>query len=234
MLQALNPVNIWRDISNLSKWGRFFAPVACAIIWYVCVINRAPWWEMIASISGVMCVLLVADRRNTNYFWGLINCSLYGYMAYKNGIYGDAGLNWLVYVPFQFIGMYMWSRQGASEDDGSVIAKRLNVPELAFCVFGTATAISITSFALYKNGGAQPLLDATTTVMALVATFLMAYKYREQWLCWILVNIISIVMWTKTYLAGNGEGVAALAMWVAFFANSCYGYYNWSKQQKGA
>lgn len=233
MFKALNPARVLHDLSNMSAWGRFFAPVASIIIWFVCVGNNVPWWEMIASISGVLCVLMVADRRNTNYFWGLINCSLYGMIAYNNGIFGDAALNWGIYIPFQFIGMYMWSRSDATDAEGDVIAKRLTLPQLTMCVFTTFAMIGLFSILLSNGGGAQPMLDATTTTLALVATFLMAYKFREQWICWILVNLTSIVMWAKTYMAGDGEGVAALAMWVAFFANSCYGYYNWSKQQKG-
>ena len=40
-------------------------------------------------------------------------------------------------------------------------------------------------------------MDATNVVLSVAATILMAKRYTEQWLCWILVNISGIAMWSK-------------------------------------
>ena len=52
----------------------------------------------------------------------------------------------------------------------------------------------------------------------------MVLRYREQWLLWIVLNIISIALWA--------ENTAMYVMYSAYLLNSLYGYYNWSKLQK--
>ncbi|EUJ37880.1 hypothetical protein BTHER_03254 [Brochothrix thermosphacta DSM 20171 = FSL F6-1036] len=69
-------------------------------------------------------------------------------------------------------------------------------------------------------GSNQPYLDSITTAISVVAQILMTLRYKEQWLLWIVVNILSIILWI---IAGNPSMVA---MWVAFLFNSSYGYYN--------
>ena len=65
----------------------------------------------IASVAGVLCVVLVAKGSIWNYLFGIVNVSLYAYISYKAALYGDAALNALYYVPMQFIG---GCRQGSS------------------------------------------------------------------------------------------------------------------------
>ncbi|MWP82117.1 nicotinamide riboside transporter PnuC, partial [Glaesserella parasuis] len=56
------------------------------------------------------------------------------------------------------------------------------------------------------------------------AQALMLLRYREQWLLWIALNILSIVLWA--------ENPSMYIMYSAYLLNSLYGYYNWTKLQK--
>ena len=68
----------------------------------------------VASIAGVLCVVLVAKGNIWNYLFGIINVSMYAYISYKASLYGDAGLNAFYYVPMQFIGWWQWRKRGST------------------------------------------------------------------------------------------------------------------------
>ena len=68
----------------------------------------------VTGIAGVLCVVLVAKGSIWNYLFGLANVSLYAYVSFKAGLYGDAALNALYYLPMQFVGWWQWRRRGAS------------------------------------------------------------------------------------------------------------------------
>ena len=73
-------------------------------------------------------------------------------------------------------------------------------------------------------GGSSTGLDGLSTIIVIAAQALMVLRYREQWLLWILLNIISIALWA--------ENTSMYVMYSAYLLNSLYGYYNWSKLQK--
>ena len=75
--------------------------------------------------------------------------------------------------------------------------------------------------ALRAAGGSSTGLDGATTVITFVAQAMMILRYREQWLLWIALNILSIVLWAET--------PAMYLMYGAYLCNSLYGYYNWTK-----
>lgn len=228
-MQAFNPVNVFNDLRGLSTWGCWFIPIAAAIIIYVSIGWGSPWWGILSAVSGVICVALVADRRLTNYFWGVINCGLYGLACYNNQYWGEMGLNWGLYLPFQFVGMYMWSQQ--TDDNESVIGQSLSVLHILAVATITLIAIHFGEQYLMTKGGRHPTLDSAVVVLSVVATVLMALRFREQWICWILANCCAIAMWVLNVQAGNNEGVAQLLMWVAFLINSVYGAWVWYKEQ---
>lgn len=229
LLQVFNPRNIVLELMSLSTWGRWFAPITSVLIIYLCIQWGSTWWETLSAVAGVLCVVLVADRKLTNFFWGLINCSLYGLTSYYNSFYGDMSLNWLIYVPFQFIGLYMWHRN--TDRDNSVETKKLNWMQLAACGFIAVGCTFIGYVILESLNGNHPIADSSNVVLSLMATVLMAFRFREQWMCWILVNLTGIWMWYAN-IGTDGAPIAPLLMWVAFLVNSCYGYYSWSKKQR--
>lgn len=120
----------------------------------------------------------------------------------------------------------MWTRM---MDGDSVISKKVDKPSTLFIIMVLAfTVAAIYSQALSSIGGALTPVDATTTVLSIIATCFMVKGYREQWVCWIIVNLLSIYMWSMTII-NTGEGVGVLVMWVMFLSNSIYGTYTWFK-----
>lgn len=180
----------------------------------------------VTAISGVLCVVLVAKGSILNYFFGLINVSLYAYVSFKATAYGDAALNALYYLPMQFIGYFAWKRR---VNDTQVKARRLTAGQRMLVAVGCAAAVVAVGFILQYCGAGQPFTDSATTVLSIVAQILMAMAFMEQWVLWILTNVISVVMWVIFAMQGEPHAGMMVIMWVFYLLNSLNGLRVWLK-----
>ena len=179
----------------------------------------------IAAISGIFCVVLCAKGRKSQYIWGLLNVIGYVIIAFINKYYGEVMLNALYYLPSQFIGYYLWNKN-SNQDSGDVKGKKLTVKQSLILVSLITVGVFGYKLVLDYLGGAGTLLDSASTVTSVVANALMMMRYREQWLLWIIIDAITVVMWV---LAGD---LIMVTMWSVYLINAFYGYYNWTKLSK--
>ncbi len=193
----------------------------------------------LAGITGVLCVVLVAKGSIWNYLFGLVNVSLYAYISYKASLYGDAGLNALYYLPMQFIGWWQWRKRGAavseSDSDGSgvqVKARRFGRLGRVILALSCTAAVVAMGFILQAVGDPQPFKDSATTVLSIVAQALMAMAFMEQWVLWIITNVISVVMWSVCAARGEAHAGVMVIMWVFYLLNSVNGLRVWLKLSK--
>ncbi|HDL5844845.1 TPA: nicotinamide riboside transporter PnuC [Mannheimia haemolytica] len=190
------------------------------------------WIATIAAITGILCVVFVGKGKISNYLFGLISVSLYAYISYTFQLYGEMMLNLLVYVPVQFIGFYFWRKNMTSENTVNnagveeVIAKALTAKQWVIVAITTIIGTFLYIELLKYLGSALAILDGATVVISIVAQILMVLRYREQWALWIIVNMMTIALWTAMYFQ-NGE--TSLPLLVMYLCNSIYGYYNWIK-----
>lgn len=188
----------------------------------------------VAAVAGVLCVVLVAKGSIWNYVFGVVNVSLYAYISYKASLYGDAGLNALYYFPMQFIGWWQWRKRGAamSQDEAGeqsvqVKARRFSWKQRALLFAGCAVAVVAGGFLLKYIGDPQPFKDSTTTVLSIIAQALMALAFMEQWVLWIITNIVSVVMWCVCVARGDAHAGVMVIMWVFYLMNSVNGLRVW-------
>lgn len=188
----------------------------------------------VASIAGVLCVVLVAKGNIWNYLFGIINVSMYAYISYKASLYGDAGLNAFYYVPMQFIGWWQWRKRGAAMsaseagDQGvQVKARRFTWHQRILLALGCAAAVIACGYVLKHFGDPQPFKDSATTVLSIVAQALMALAFMEQWILWIITNVISVVMWCICVARGEAHAAVMVIMWVFYLLNSLNGFRVW-------
>lgn len=128
----------------------------------------------------------------------------------------------------QVSGYYYWIRN-SKEQDTDVIKKVMTTKQRIWLFVGTGTAIAAYAAFLRYLEGATPGLDSATSILSIVATTLMVKRYAEQWLIWILVNTVAIAMWVLAVIHHQDQGFAVLTMWITFWLNSVYGWYQWRK-----
>lgn len=206
----------------------FLVLFTAAIIWQGLenLDDKVPVLGMIAGVSGIICNVFISKGKISNYFFGLIFAYSYFYVSLANNFLGELNTTLYVYIPAQFIGYFLW-KQNMQKDNGAdaVVAKALTlkgwIALVAFVTIGTLSFVQILNF----YGGSSTGLDGLTTIIVVAAQWLMLLRYREQWLLWIALNILSIFLWA--------DSPAIYTMYIAYLLNSIYGYYNWTKLQKG-
>lgn len=182
---------------------------------------------IISGIAGVISVVLCAKGKISFYFIGFVQTISYLVLAWQNCFYGEVIEN-IFYLVTMVWGIFVWKKNMEKNDDGTsdVKAKRFSVVQWVFAIIGTVVATIVMGYLLTKIGSAQAYTDAATNVMAIFAQLLMVRRYREQWIWWIIIDILCIKMW---FVAENWSMVA---MYIAWTANCIYGWYNWSKLNK--
>lgn len=191
---------------------------------------------LISSITGMLCVVLVAKGKIANYYFGIIQTGTYAYISYTYGLYGETMLNALFYFPVQFIGIYLWKKNQLQKDE-KVSGEDISVQRLSqsnWLKLIAIIAVSIVAFGFFLQylGGISVWIDSATNVLSITAQILMLKRFAEQWLLWISVNVLSIVLWISALVSTGGNDISLLVMWTAFLVNSIYGYLNWVKISK--
>lgn len=128
-------------------------------------------------------------------------------------------LNTLFYIPMNIISYFLWSKKEDANHNAE--SRVLTIPQLGIGVVCIAVITYLYHLILTSLGGAMTMLDGTTTILSIAATILMAARYAEQWACWIIIDVITVILWI---IAGNP---VMIIMWAAYILNAVYGYIIW-------
>lgn len=232
--QANRGTTLQAYFADWTLWEKSWISIATIAITVASMLTWDPtnklasWLSLISSISGIWCVLLTAKKRISNYIIGLVNVVAYAWAAYLWGLYGDFMLNAFYFLPMQFVGWYYWVKPEAKAATDVVKGLKLSYGKRMQMLFATATAVIIYSMVLGALGGNTPLLDSMSTVLSIVAMILMAKRYMEQWILWVVVDVVSTIMWLNICFNEGGMMNLGLAvMWVTWTINAVYGYFKW-------
>lgn len=214
----------WTGYSTFEKL--FMVAMLALQIVVFCISPDTPL-NIIAGIAGVISVVLCAKGKVEFYFIGFVQTISYLFLAWQNNFYGEVIEN-LFYLVTMIWGIFVWKKNSVQNDDGTedVAAKKFNAVQWIASIIGTAIATVIVGYWLNSIGNAQAYTDAATNVLAIFAQILMVRRYREQWIWWLIIDLLCIKMW---FVAENWSMVA---MYIAWTANCVYGWYNWSKLEK--
>lgn len=100
--------------------------VATAVILGLSLYWRDNWISLVAGLTGVWCVILTGKGKRSSFLIGLINTTLYAWIAFQAKYYGEVMLNMLYYFPMGFVGWFAWKKH-MNEETGEVVKARLPI-----------------------------------------------------------------------------------------------------------
>ena len=191
-----------------------------------CIAPESPL-SIIAGIAGVISVVLCAKGKTVFYFIGFVQTISYLFLAWEARFYGEVLEN-IFYFVTMIWGIFVWKKNSVQNDDGTedVASKKFTGKQWIMSVIATIIATVAMGYWLDSIGSAQAYTDAATNILAIFAQILMVRRYREQWLWWLIIDLLCIKLW---WVAGNWTMVA---MYVAWTINCIYGWVNWSRLNK--
>ncbi|MBQ7856001.1 MAG: nicotinamide mononucleotide transporter [Alistipes sp.] len=156
--------------------------------------------KLLLQIIGVTLGLLYLwlEYKANIWLWvvGAIMPVVHSILYFKQGLYADFSMQ-LYYILAAIYGLIVWTyhgkgKEGAGEKPALPIA-HTPLRQVAPLVAVYALLHGAIYFILTKyTDSTVPFWDAMTTALAIVATWMLSRKYVEQWLVWLVVDIITV------------------------------------------
>ncbi|MBQ4045855.1 MAG: nicotinamide mononucleotide transporter [Lachnospiraceae bacterium] len=151
--------------------------------------------NFISAVCGVICIFFTAKANISNFVFAAINTIVYAiYLVYWH-IWGTAALEILFYIPMNFVSWYFWAKHRDQEITQKTKARKLLMWQNALCAIIVIGAAFIYHMILVKIGGEVAWFDAFTLSIGIIATILELFRYREQYVWWIITDIVSVGMY---------------------------------------
>lgn len=189
-------------------------------------------WDWVLQIAGFVIGLLYlwweyhADAK----LWiaSIIMPSISIWLYFRKGLYADFAINiyyWLIAV----YGYMAWTWKGKSKSEEKSASDKKVLPithiralPLAGCITATAVLWFVIWWVLTEFTNSNvPVTDAFTTALSIVAMWMLARKYIEQWLAWFVVDAVCVGLYIY-------KGIPFYAVLYAFYtAIALLGYRKW-------
>jgi nicotinamide mononucleotide transporter len=181
--------------------------------------------EILGFLTGAICVYLNTRQNVLGWFFGIINAVLYFLVFWQVRLYADMGLQGYYFFT-SIYGWWMW-RYGGKSHDGVTVSR---TPDRLYGIFGLIfVAVTLLwGFLLgtYTNASLT-YVDSALTVASLIAQWMMARKYLENWLVWIVADAVYVGMYFYKDLH------LTAILYAAFLGLAAMGYFQWKRDLGG-
>ena len=176
--------------------------------------------EWLAVTSSIIYVILAAKRLIICWFFAFIGSILFVYLCYIGKLYIESILQFF-YVIMAIIGWINWRKSKTKKI--SIQKWTLNNHLVNIILSGIFSIIIGYFFENYTNQE-NPYIDSFTTCYSLSATYMVTKKILDNWIYWIIIDLISIYLY-----ATRGYNLTAL-QYIIFTFLALFGFIAWNNQ----
>ena len=197
------------------------------------------WLEIFSLVTGLIFLILEIRQKNAMWVVSIFSSFVAAVVFLEEKLYASMALN-IYYVVTAVWGLFTWirdSRKLKAETQADSIsdagnadkADKIHLSRLSWKI----ALISLGCFlvltpVLYKVliwlGDSSSILDAIVLVMSIIATVWLVKSYPQQWLVWIVADLLSTTLCLT-------QGMYWMAALYAFYTLSAiYGYFHWKKR----
>lgn len=181
--------------------------------------------ELLATITGLLYVVFTIRENNLLWLFGIISSGLFVCVFYNSGIIAYATL-YIYYVLIGIYGWYNWSRKLPDQEgrQGNIVIRRASVTMIVSCL-AVSILLAVPLYFILKEytGSDIALLDAILTSSGMVATWMLTQKIFEQWLFWIVIDLLSFGLMILKGLYPSS------LLFLAYTILAIKGYFEWKK-----
>ena len=179
--------------------------------------------ELTAVVFGIISVLFARKNNILVYPTGLVSTLIYVYILLEWKLFGDFIIN-IYYSVMSILGWYLWTRKknGATEFPISVMNRKDYL--ISSVIFtGTLLFVALVYYFFDKFTHWTAYVDTLTTALFFVGMWLMAKRKSENWLLWIVADIISVLLYFYKGLTFSS------IQFLLFTIIAILGYIEWRK-----
>lgn len=190
--------------------------------------------ELFGVLIGLLYLWL--EYRASIYLWiaGVIMPAIYIPVYYKAGLYADVGIN-IYYLIAAAYGWVVWikgSRKKADKSTENNNSKELSITRMPLRYYLPLAGVLVIAFMgiawilLNYTDSNVPWINSFTTALSIIGMWMLAHKFVEQWIVWIVVDVISggLYLYKELYFTSGLYGLYAI---IAIF-----GYLKWKRMME--
>jgi len=181
------------------------------------------WIEIFGVITGLL--FLYFEIKENYFMWplGLITSALYFVIFFRTKFYADMSLQ-IYYIIISIYGWYFWTKGGKTDKKQDVPITKLNFKITIILIIISVILFSAFSNILIKYTDSPiPYWDSFTTALSIIATWMLTRKIIEQWLLWIVVDAVSMLLYIY-----KGLYLTAI-LFLIYTILAVIGYLQWKK-----
>ena len=193
--------------------------------------------EIAGTIVGL--IYLWLEYRASIYLWiaSIIMPAIYIVVYYNAGLYADFGIS-IYYLLAAIYGWIVW-KYGTSlfpkflcskkKSDTYLSKQTIHISQTplryipCMLIVFMLAFFTIASILIAFTDSDVPWWDSFTTALSIVAMWMLAHKYLEQWLIWIAVNVVSVGLYIYKDLYFTA------GLYLLYAAIAVFGYLKWKK-----
>lgn len=179
--------------------------------------------EIIAILFGLASVLFAKKNNILVYPTGIISTIIFVYLLNKWGLVGDMLINGY-YTTMSIYGWYIWTRKTENKPEypiAKTTKKEFYYGIIIFLITVLFVVLVYKYFDKFTNWTAY--VDTFTTGVFFVGMWLMAKRKIENWLLWIIGDLVSVPLYFH-------KGYTFTSIQYAIFTIiAIYGYLEWKK-----
>ena len=178
--------------------------------------------ETIGAIFTLWCVFLASKNKIANWPISMIATVVYFFVFYINHLFSDAYLQ-VIFLFIQAYGWWYWSSLNKNRKE-KVIS---SIPNKTLLILSVTSLIGYLAwYKVYINinlNARTPAIDALCTIISLSALFMQAIHWLENWIIWILVDLIYVPMYIYS------EQYITAILYSLLIILAIKGYFDWKK-----
>lgn len=191
-------------------------------------------WDLILQIAGLTIgvIYLWFEYHASRWLWpvSVIMPMISLWLYWRKGLYADFAIN-IYYVAIAVYGWIAWSvslksDKAKKEEPALPVTHIRFVPGVCCAAVFAVLWIAIAQFLIHCTNSTVPWTDAFTTALSIVAMWMLARKYAEQWLAWLVVDAVCVGL----YLYKEIPLYALL--YLAYTVIAVFGYRKWLRMIK--
>ena len=181
--------------------------------------------EIFALVTGIVYVVLEILQKNAMWVIGILTGAACAFEFAVTHVWASMGLN-LYYVGMSVVGLIQWRKASGQVEEGDIHLQKVSLKAgiLSAVLFTAGTAVMIP--VLKATGDPAPFLDAIAVMLSVVGTWWLAQSYLEQWLIWIVADVL-----TTTLCLTTGQYWMAV-LYLVYIGSAVYGYVHWKSRGK--
>jgi nicotinamide mononucleotide transporter len=178
-------------------------------------------WEWLAVLFAIIYLLLAVKENIWCWPAAFISTAIYSTLFFDVSLYMESSLN-IYYLVMAIYGWYQWSPKGQDEKVKPVIQWTLKRHLIIIITTSLVILLSGKMLELYTDQDFA-YLDSFTTWFAVITTYMVTQKVLENWIYWIIIDLVSIYLYLNTGFALTS------VLFMSYVIIAFYGWLQWKK-----